>query len=294
MNSLISGYYFTGGEVLIALVLICGAGLAILWSLWSRWRSRLTALEQDLAETRSRYDREYFRALHDHLQSVVSHEIVKGLDFISKETEGSLEELGEEQTALRARQARIAAKASEMAQHADNVIHLFSPEPAALARELLSIRRFTEHVLLELYLYSESKGVTLLPDLDDLEPVVLSRDAVLLVLRNVIHNAIRYSLQGGVVEIDLKLAAREEGMGEAIQVDVKDTGIGIREQDQDRIFELSKRADGLVETGSGLGLYLARGAARSQGGDLILVSSSPNQGSVFRVILPCTSGLLAE
>ena len=71
-----------------------------------------------------------------------------------------------------------------------------------------------------------------------------------------------------------------------IYVEVKDTGKGIKEEDQDKIFELSVRGDGLIEPGSGLGLYCAREAARRQGGDVILVSSSLNKGSVFRIIFP--------
>ena len=46
------------------------------------------------------------------------------------------------------------------------------------------------------------------------------------------------------------------------------------------------RGDGLIDKGSGLGLYCARKAARLQGGDVALVSSSPNQGSVFKISLP--------
>ena len=75
-----------------------------------------------------------------------------------------------------------------------------------------------------------------------------------------------------------------------IYVEVKDTGKGIREEDQDKIFELRVRGDGLIEPGSGLGLYCAREAARRQGGDVILVSSSLNQGSVFRITFPYSEG----
>ena len=113
-------------------------------------------------------------------------------------------------------------------------------------------------------------------------------------LRNVIHNAIKYSPRGRVVEIDLFLEKAEEGPGKMICVEVKDTGKGIREENHDRIFELNKRGDGLIEPGSGLGLYLAREAARRQGGDVILISSSLNQGSVFRVILPYSNGDFGE
>ena len=70
-----------------------------------------------------------------------------------------------------------------------------------------------------------------------------------------------------------------------IYVEVKDAGKGIREEDQDKIFELRVRGDGLIEPGSGLGLYCAREAARRQGGDVILESSGLNRGSVFKIII---------
>ena len=290
MDSTWSDYYFTLGEVLLPLAVIGLAGIAVVWVLWRRWRNRLGAMEQELVDTRTRYDREYFRVLHDHLQSAISHEVVKGLDFISKRSEETLQGLEEEQLTLREKQHSIAAKASEMAQHADNITHLFSLDPDWGSQELLRIRRFTEHVMLEQCLHADSKGVTLVPDLDDPERIALNRDAVLLVLRNVIHNAIRFSSQGGVVRVALYLSADEAGTVDKIYIDVEDSGSGIKEQDHDRIFELNQRADGLLEPGSGLGLYLAREAARSQGGDLMLVRSSLNQGSVFRIIFPYHKG----
>jgi signal transduction histidine kinase len=71
-----------------------------------------------------------------------------------------------------------------------------------------------------------------------------------------------------------------------VAVEVRDRGRGIREEERERIFELRERGDGLIEPGSGLGLYAARQAARRQGGDVVLVRSGPNQGSVFKATFP--------
>jgi two-component system OmpR family sensor kinase len=286
MHSILLDYYFTFFEVLVILFLIGGAGIAVYWGIRRRWQNRLTTLEQKHADDLAKHDSEHFQALHNHLQSAVAHEFVKGLDYISKKSAETLEELGEEQSALRDKQHRITAKANEMTQHALNILAVFAPEQDELQKELLSIRQLVECVLLELYPYAQSRRVTLMPNLDDVEPIALNRDLALQALRNVIHNAIKYSFPGGVVEIILFLENPEEGVGKTICVDVKDTGKGIPEEEQDTIFDLEVRGYGLIEPGSGLGLYLARKAARRQGGDVILVRSSLNQGSVFRIILP--------
>jgi signal transduction histidine kinase len=69
-------------------------------------------------------------------------------------------------------------------------------------------------------------------------------------------------------------------------IDVKDMGKGMSEEEQKRVFDERVRGNSLTEPGYGLGLFLARRAARLQGGDVILVRSSPNEGSVFRILLP--------
>lgn len=287
MASILLDYYFTFLEVLVLLSLVGGIGIAVLWGVRMRWRNRLKILEQKHTDNLAKHDSEHFQALHNHLQSAVAHEFVKGLDYISKKSAETLEGLEEERNVLRDKQNRIIAKAHELTQRAGNILDVFAPERDKLQKELLSMRRLVEHVLLELYDYAQSRGVTLRPNLDDVEPTVLDRNLTSQALRNVIHNAIKYSHQGGVVEIRLSLERGERANpGKVICVEVKDTGKGIREEDQDTIFELRRRVDGLIEPGSGLGLYLARKAARRQGGDVILVSSSLNQGSVFRIISP--------
>jgi signal transduction histidine kinase len=294
VNSILSEYYFTLGEVITLLILLGATGLAISWVVWRALRRRLETMEQALTDARTRYDREYFRALHDHLQSAIAHEIVKGLDYISTQSRASVEDLGPDDTGLRDKQHRIIAKAAEMTQRAKNVTRLFAPEPGQGPMELLNIRRLVESVLLELNCYAESRGVTLRHKLADTDPVTFHRNAALESFGIVIHNAIRYSHPGRVVKVTLFLNNPEEDSVTWLCVDVKDNGIGIPEEDQDKIFELRVRGDGLIEPGSGLGLYVAREAMRRHGGELILVRSSPSKGSTFRLVFPYSTIELEE
>ena len=72
----------------------------------------------------------------------------------------------------------------------------------------------------------------------DGEPVLLNRNLILQALKNVVHNAIKYSYQGGVVGIALFL--EESGMGRSICVEVRDSGKGVREEDGDRVPHCKK------------------------------------------------------
>ena len=280
MESILVDYYFTLLEVLVILLLVGCVGGAICWGLTRHWQRKARTVEQ-------RYDPEHIRALHNHIQSAVAHEFGTGLDYITNKSTQTLEGLSEAQDSLRDQQDKIIAKAQELAQHADNILDVFAPEQEEPQRELLNVRGLVEGALVELYLYAESKRVTLRTDLADVEPTLLNRDLTLRSVKNLIHNATRYSYPGGVVKITLSLKRdKRKNPGKVIWVEVKDTGKGIPEEEQGKIFELRVRGDGLIETGSGLGLYLARQAARRQGGDVILVHSSLNQGSVFRIILP--------
>jgi signal transduction histidine kinase len=174
---------------------------------------------------------------------------------------------------------------------------LYALQQESLQPELLNIRLLIESVLKELFSrYAKVKAIRLMPRLIDIEPVLLNRNLTLRSLNDVIDNAIKFSNPGGVVEVTLSLNDKgpKGKPGKWIWVDVKDTGKGIKKEDWEKIFELRKRADGLVEPGSGLGLYLARRAARRQGGDVELISSKVNEGSTFRIFLPYRAGEVQE
>jgi signal transduction histidine kinase len=108
------------------------------------------------------------------------------------------------------------------------------------------------------------------------------RDKVVLAIHNLVGNALKYTLAGGKVTVEVT----EDG--KQLSVAVQDTGIGIAPEDQPRIFERFYRArDKRVAkvTGTGLGLTLAREVARLHGGD-INVESQLDQGSTFTLVLP--------
>ncbi len=103
------------------------------------------------------------------------------------------------------------------------------------------------------------------------------------VLNNLVDNAIKYSPQGGEVEVSARL---EDGR---ILVGVKDEGIGISPADVDKLFQPFQRlgavAPGSAIQGVGLGLVVCRRLVEAHGGN-IWVESQPGKGSTFVFTLP--------
>lgn len=109
-------------------------------------------------------------------------------------------------------------------------------------------------------------------------------DAVQLrqVIDNLLGNAIKYSPDGG----EIRIGGSAEN--DTVSVYVRDQGVGLREVDQDRIFERFFRVDGALSRktqGTGLGLYLSKAIIEAHGGT-IRVESQPGKGATFTFTLP--------
>lgn len=102
------------------------------------------------------------------------------------------------------------------------------------------------------------------------------------ILSNLLDNARRYTPPGGQITMDV------DRVGSDVVVLFSDTGIGIRDEDADRIFDRLVRLDrarGRDHGGAGLGLPIARALAGAHGGSLICVS--PHEGGAcFRLVIP--------
>ena len=102
------------------------------------------------------------------------------------------------------------------------------------------------------------------------------------VLMNLVSNAVKFTPKDGKIEV----SHRQQNSW--IITDVKDTGMGIKREDQDRLFEIFSKANLTLtgqEKGTGLGLYLAKRLAEAQGGKLWLEQSEPGKGSTFSLAL---------
>ncbi|WP_033073088.1 sensor histidine kinase [Sphingopyxis sp. MWB1] len=131
---------------------------------------------------------------------------------------------------------------------------------------------------------AEEKGIRIdAPKTDDKMPAFGEFRRVLQVLLNLLGNAVRYSPENSQIWI------RVDREGDRAMVTVADQGQGIAVDQQDAVFEKFERLGRTDNSGSGLGLYIARRLARAMGGDLT-VDSAPGQGARFTLSLPARDG----
>jgi signal transduction histidine kinase len=116
----------------------------------------------------------------------------------------------------------------------------------------------------------------------DFPPVQADYERMREVLTNLINNAIKYSPAGGLIRVSGSVRGHE------VVVSVSDEGVGIPENEQDRIFEPFSRVDSSLTRqtpGAGLGLFLVKSVVEAHGGR-VWVDSQLGRGSTFSFTLP--------
>ena len=136
---------------------------------------------------------------------------------------------------------------------------------------------------------AEERGLALTTQIDSNVPasVVSDRARLVQILRNLISNALKFTEQGEV-SVEVGIASSEGSADEHLLVRVCDTGIGIAEDQHERVFQAFQQIDGSISRqygGTGLGLAIVRQLAEVLGGQVTL-QSAPGDGSCFAVELP--------
>ena len=135
----------------------------------------------------------------------------------------------------------------------------------------------------------EEKNLRLEIEIDPTMPRGLHGDEIRLkqVLINLVNNAVKFTEQGSIrLSVGYERAKETEGV--VLKAAVKDTGIGIRKEDLERIFNSFEQSDTFrnrKKEGSGLGLAISRQLILLMGGD-IHVESEYQEGSTFRFEVP--------
>jgi len=131
---------------------------------------------------------------------------------------------------------------------------------------------------------SKKQKIEIIIDPEPLPKIFLDKDMVGQVIQNLVSNSIRYSPKEGLIKI--KIIARED----FVEFSIRDKGIGIPKNQQDKVFEKFFRATNALKAvpeGSGLGLSLVRLLVEGWGGKTWF-ESSEFDGSVFYFTIPMT------
>lgn len=223
----------------------------------------------------------------------VSHELRTPIASIRGHVESLLMEMEED--------AGGNAPDPEMSRNYLTIVHREVERLSALVEDLLSLARMDSdelhldivhiavgEVVEEVYatmapLARRERQVTLIRKVAPMLPLILAdRQRLLQISLNLIRNAITYTPQGGIVSI-----AVEQTDADSLALVVADTGIGIPNDDLERIFERFYRTDASrarTSGGFGLGLAIVRDLVHAMEGS-ITVESKPGEGSCFRVLL---------
>ena len=134
---------------------------------------------------------------------------------------------------------------------------------------------------------SDRHHLNLVVDLaDDLPPVLSDTSRTQQVVGNLLHNAIKFTPDGGTITLGAKL----QSGGTFVVFSVRDTGIGIPAAELPRIFERFYKADrARSSSGTGLGLAISRHLVEAHGGE-IWAKSKEGKGSTFFFSLPVAAG----
>jgi signal transduction histidine kinase len=129
---------------------------------------------------------------------------------------------------------------------------------------------------------ARSREVELVAEVDDVPPVSGDKDRLAQLVGNLVSNALKFTPAGGRVTV----RAFRDG-GNAV-MEIQDTGIGIPEAEQGRLFQRFFRSSTATEQaipGTGLGLVISKAIAEAHGGTIGVISAS-GEGTCFRVEIP--------
>lgn len=154
---------------------------------------------------------------------------------------------------------------------------------ARLRSAQVNMNQLVEDLVTSYQSEAQRKGITLSVELHSSTVLVEGEaDKIGVALQNILRNAIAFTGEGGSIHVVLRK------INDYAQLSVSDTGIGIPEEEQGRIFDRFYQVESHLTRrhgGMGLGLSVAKNMIEMHGGQ-IWVTSKPNQGSTFTIVIP--------
>jgi len=232
----------------------------------------------------------------------MSHELRTPMNTIIGYTEVLIDRVDgpvneEQEKSLR----RVKESARHLLKLIDDILNMSRIESAKVGVEIteVNMRQLVESVILPFEPLIRQKGLTLTLDLKENLPIVYGdEDKIRQILINLLSNAVKFTREGGII---ITAHISDTGIKSAepplfMDICIEDTGIGIKEEELDKIFDKFVQVDfTLVRQyeGTGLGLSIAKGLVELHKGT-IWVTSKYGSGSKFCFTLPLKKELLGK
>lgn len=214
------------------------------------------------------------------LTSDVAHELRTPVANVSANIEAMVE------GALEPDNARLESCYNELLRITDIISDLeklrqIENEKLVLERTSVDVKELCESVIQAFKAQLESKQISCTVNADHVS-LMADRNRLYQVMANLIYNAIKYTQNGGCINVDVV------DNKDFVAISVKDNGIGINESDLPFIFERFYRTDksrNRTTGGAGIGLAIVKAIVLAHGGE-VSVESKESVGSTFKVVLP--------
>lgn len=165
----------------------------------------------------------------------------------------------------------------------DQLLSLARAQSAATAPgKEVSVRQVFRSVLESLMPLADAKGIDIGVDSEDDPTVRVDETDLVAIVKNLVDNAIRYTPQGGKVDLTVRTA------GHRVILQVSDSGPGIAPEERHRVFDPFHRIPGHDEIGSGLGLSIVRTIADRIGAEIMMdyTDHRNKTGLSVKVVIP--------
>lgn len=258
-------------------------------------RQRTRALAESEAQLRTKNaELERQSKIKAEFISIAAHElrtpltsIVGYLDLFSEGRFGELSPL------ISRPMASVRRNAHRLKRLVDDMLDVSRIEAGrmVLRRETVELGDVVRDVVTELLPLANGRKQRVIIHIEDIDPIDADRDKLHQIAVNLVSNAIRYTPEQGEIRIGVDAAPHDRYPGGWARLRVRDNGIGIAEEDRQRIFDPflhvqpAKHHTSAGPDSAGLGLYIARGLIELHGG-LITVDSQPAVFTEFTVLLP--------
>lgn len=224
----------------------------------------------------------------------MSHELRTPMNAIIGYTDLLLDEVdGPLNDDQKASLKKVSANAKHLLQLINDVLDISKIESGKieLRPKEVYLREIIDNIMVTFEPLIAKKGLTFSLSIEaGAEKLYVDEDKTKQILINLLSNAVKFTHEGGI-SIRAKVSERgldKEGNPQFIEISVTDTGIGIKKEDLDKIFDKFAQAD--ISTtrqyeGTGLGLSIVRGLVALHKG-MVWAESEVGKGSTFYVLLP--------